>query len=230
MSEVKPTDHALAGHAVYTKTVLTIYDAWVHGMSNPLIWRCPTTHLRKLYDCQVSWNHMDMGVGTGYFLDRCTFPSPRPRLVLVDANQNSLEVAARRLHRYRPMLYRRDVLQPLNIDGPPFDSIGLMYVLHCLPGDLAAKAVVLDNLNAFLAPAGVLFGATILSGGVYANRAARKLMQIYNAKGIFSNADDHLDALRAVLAETFAEVQIDVVGCVALFSVRRPKRVCLARV
>jgi hypothetical protein len=128
------------------------------------------------------------------------------------------------------MLYRRDVLRPLDIDAPPFASIGLMYVLHCLPGDLAAKAVVLDNLNAFLGPAGVLFGATILSDGVYVNRAARKLMKIYNAKGIFSNADDHLDALRTVLAETYAEVQIDVVGCVALFSTRRPKRSCLPTV
>lgn len=230
MSEVKPTDHVLAGHAVYTKTVLTIYDTWVHGMSNPLIWRCPTAHLRKLYDRQVSRNHLDVGVGTGYFLDRCTFPSPKPRLILVDASHNSLEVAARRLHRYRPTLYRRNVLQPLDIDAPPFDSIGLMYVLHCLPGDLAAKAVVFDNLNACLGLDGVLFGATILSDGVYVNRAARKLMEIYNAKGIFSNADDHLDALRAVLAETYAEVRIDVVGCVALFSARRPKRICLPTV
>jgi hypothetical protein len=103
-------------------------------------------------------------------------------------------------------------------------------VLHCLPGDLAAKAVVFDNLNAFLGPAGVLFGAISLSGGVYANRAAWKLMHIYNAKGIFSNADDHLDALRGVLGETYAEEQIDVVGCVALFSARRPKRICLTKV
>lgn len=186
--------------------------------------------LQALYDRQVSRNHMDIGVGTGYFLDRCSFPSPRPRLVLVDANDNSLEVAARRLRRYRPTLYRRDVLRPLDIDEPPFDSVGLMYVLHCLPGDLAAKAVVLDNLNAFLGPAGVLFGATILGGGVYANRAARKLMDIYNAKGIFSNVDDHLEALRAMLGETYAEVQMDVVGCVALFSARRPKRVSLRAV
>jgi hypothetical protein len=223
---MKPNDHALAGHAVYTKTVLTIYDAWVHGMSNPLIWRCPTIHLRGLYDRHVSRNHMDVGVGTGYFLDRCTFPSPRPRLALVDANPNSLEVAARRLHRYRPTLYQGNVLRPLDIDRPPFDSIGLMYVLHCLPGNLAAKAVVFDHLNALFGPAGVLFGATILSGGVHASGAARKLMHIYNAKGIFSNADDHLDALRAVLEETYAEVQIDVIGCVALFSAHQPKRVC----
>lgn len=219
-------DHALASHAVYTKAVLAIYDVWVHGISNPLIWRCPTAHLRELYDRQISRNHMDVGVGTGSFLDRCRFPSPKPRLVLVDANPNSLEVAARRLHRYRPMLYRRDVLRALDIDAPPFDSIGLMYVLHCLPGDLAAKAVALDNLNAFLGPAGVLFGATILSDGVSTSRAARKLMEIYNAKGIFSSADDHLDALRCVLAETYAEVRIDIVGSVALFSVRRATRVC----
>ena len=29
------------------------------------------------------YDHLDTGVGTGYFLDRCKFPSP-PRLVLLE--------------------------------------------------------------------------------------------------------------------------------------------------
>ena len=98
-----------------------------------------------------------------------------------------------------------------------------MYVLHCLPGDLAAKAVVFDNLNAFLSAAGVIFGATVLRGGVHPSLLARKLMDAYNARGIFSNMEDHLGALRAILGERYEEVQINIVGCVALFSARRPK-------
>jgi hypothetical protein len=218
-------EHSLAGQAVYTKAVLGIYDFWVHGISNHLIWRCPTMHPRTLYERHVTANHMDVGVGTGYFLDRCSFPSSRPRLILVDANRNSLEVAGRRLRRYRPKLYRSDVLKPLNVEGPPFDSIGLMYLLHCLPGDMGAKAVVFDNLNALLGAGGVIFGATILGGGVSSGRIARKLMGVYNGKGIFSNADDHLDALGTILDKRYAEVKIDVIGSVALFSARRSKRV-----
>jgi hypothetical protein len=226
MMAVTAEEPSLTGQAVYTKAVLAIYDVWVHGISNPLIWRCPTTHLHALYDRHVTSNHMDVGIGTGYFLDRCSFPSPNPRLILVDANRNSLEVAARRLRRYRPKLYRRNVLEPLNIDEPPFDSIGLMYLLHCLPGDLAAKAVVFDNLGtSFLSGEGVIFGATVLGAGVQPSRVARKLMAVYNARRIFSNASDQLDVLRSILEQRYAEVQIDVLGCVALFSARGSKRV-----
>jgi hypothetical protein len=216
-------DPSLAGRDVYTKAVLAIYDLWVHGLSNPLIWRCPTRHLRSLYERHLSSNHMDVGIGTGYFLDRLSFPSPNPRLILVDANDNSLEVAARRLRRYRPGLYRRDVLKPLSIEGPPFDSIGLTYLLYCLPGDIAAKAVVFDHLDGLLSDNGVIFGATVLGVGVHPSPIARKLMAAYNARGIFANVKDHPDDLRTVLGHRYATVQVEVVGCVALFAASRTR-------
>ena len=45
------------------------HDALVHGISNPLIWRCPTPHLRSLYNRRVTSNHL-VAVGTGRFLDQ----------------------------------------------------------------------------------------------------------------------------------------------------------------
>jgi SAM-dependent methyltransferase len=215
-------DAALPGQAIYTRPVLAIYDVWVHGIFNPLIWRCRTRHLRRLYARHLTANHMDVGIGTGYFLSRCAFPVPAPRLLLVDANSTCLAVAARRLRRYRPGLHRGNILEPLDDVGAPFDSIGLMYVLHCLPGDLAEKAAVFDNLNACLAAGGVVFGATILGRGVDSSPVARRLMAAYGARGIFSNANDHPDALGAVLAARYEEVEIEIKGSVALFSARRP--------
>jgi len=212
----------LSGQAIYTRPVLAIYDLWVHGLSNPLVWKCPTPHLHRLYARHLSANHMDMGVGTGSLLDRATFPSPAPRLALVDANEACLAVAGRRLRRYRPERYRRNVLEPLGDVGPPFASIGLTYLLHCLPGDLCAKAVVFDHLNACLSPDGVVFGATLLGRGVSSTRTARRLMAAYNARGIFANADDDPRTLRAVLAARFREVEIEIVGSVALFAARGP--------
>lgn len=133
-------DAALPGQAIYTRPVLAIYDLWVHGISNPLIWRCPTRHLRRLYARHLSANHMDVGIGTGYFLSRCPFPSPSPRLLLVDANPTCLAVAEGRLRRHRPRLHRGNIIESLGNLGGAIDSIGLMYVLHCLPGDLGGKA------------------------------------------------------------------------------------------
>ncbi|HZM07834.1 MAG TPA: hypothetical protein VFC11_05185 [Methylocella sp.] len=55
-----------AGQAVYTKRMLGIYDWLVLGLSNRLIWRCPTQGLVAHYDRHVTANHLDVGVGTGY--------------------------------------------------------------------------------------------------------------------------------------------------------------------
>ncbi len=41
-----------------------------------------------------------------------------------------------------------------------------------------------------------------------------------NAHGIFSNADDDLDGLRAALSDRLSDVSITVVGCVGVFSGR----------
>src|ERR671933_624224 len=122
-----PTDvrAAHAGQAVYTKPMLAVYDYVVLGFFCRFVWRCPSRHILELYQDCLSANHLDAGVGTGYFLDRCRFPVPEPRLALLDLNPNSLEVAARRLARYRPVTYRANALAALRVAGPGFDSVGV---------------------------------------------------------------------------------------------------------
>jgi len=210
-----------AGQAVYTKPVLAFYDGFVLGFSNRWVWRCPSARILALYDRHVTANHLDVGVGTGFFLDRCRFPESAPRLALMDLNPNALEACARRVARYQPSSHRHNVLEPIAFEDEPFASIGLSYLLHCLPGTMTSKAVVFDHLKPLLRPDGVIFGATLLQGGVPRSWGARRLMKLYNAKGIFSNRDDDLEVLRAELGRRFHDVQIEVVGCAALFSARR---------
>lgn len=211
---------ALPGQAVYTAWNLRLYDLFVLGLSNRLLWRCPAARLRSLYDRHLSANHLDVGVATGYFLDRCRFPSATPRLVLADLNETCLAHAARRVARYRPVTQRANVLAPLRLDGPPFDSISMTYLLHCLPGDMTEKAAAFDHLKAWLAPGGVLFGASILGRGVPHNLGGRAMLKLYNAKGIFGNAEDSPDDLRRALEARFDKVELELVGCVGLFVVR----------
>jgi hypothetical protein len=64
-----------------------------------------------------------------------------------------------------------------------------------------------------------VFGSTILGEGVPKSRLARALMDKYNARGIFSNRTDSLEGLRSALSG-LRDVQIEVRGCVALFSAR----------
>jgi 2-polyprenyl-3-methyl-5-hydroxy-6-metoxy-1,4-benzoquinol methylase len=172
------------------------------------------------YNKHASDNHLDVGVGTGYFLDRCRFPTPQPRIALLDINRNALEYASRRIARYNPEVYCRNTLEPISVDAKNFDSVGINAVLHCIPGTIESKAVVLDHLKALMNPNAVLFGSTVLHGGVPRNWVAGRLMHAYNKKGFFSNRHDDLDGLNRALCQRFREVTIDVVGCAALFSGR----------
>jgi SAM-dependent methyltransferase len=209
-----------AGQAVYTPKMLRLYDLFVLGFSNRLIWRCPTKHLLAMYDRHVTGNHLDVGVGTGFFLDRCRFPVDQPRLALMDLNANCLETTGRRVARYRPESYRVNVLDPIALGIKKFDSIGMNYLLHCLPGTIRTKSAAFRHLKSLLNPGGLMFGATLLHDGVRRNWAAQRVMALYNSKGIFGNAQDDLDGLKKVLAEHLTWVQVEVVGCAALFSGR----------
>jgi 2-polyprenyl-3-methyl-5-hydroxy-6-metoxy-1,4-benzoquinol methylase len=208
-----------AGQAVYTKRMLNAYDLLVLGLSNSLIWKCPTQRLVEHYNRHVTANHLDVGVGTGYFLDRCKFPLPTPRVALMDLNRNSLDYAAQRIARYKPETYIRNVLEPISI-ATKFDSVGINYLLHCLPGSIESKSVAFDHLKKLMNPGAVIFGSTLLHGGVARNWLAKRLMDFYNGKGIFSNENDDLDGLKRALGQRFRSVSVEIVGCVAVFSGR----------
>ena len=203
-------------HAIYTPSMLSIYDLLVHGVSNHLPWRCPTRKLLDLYRANLSANHLEAGVGTGYFLDRAGRPSFQ-RLVLLDINRNCLARAKRRLARFEPELREANLLASLRLDLSPFSSVGLTYVLHCLPGRMSDKLIALDYLRTLMEKRAVLFGATILGRGVQPNWAARTLLDVYNDKGVFNNRDDDLHSLTDGLRERFDEVHVGMQGCAALF-------------
>lgn len=211
----------LPGQAVYTAATLRIYDAMVLGFSNRLLWRCPTTELLRLYDANVSANHLDAGVATGYFLDRCRFPTPAPRLCLLDLNALCLQTAAARVARYRPQTLHASVLDPVEAPAEPFDSLGITYLLHCLPGPMSRKAVAFANLKPLLSDGARVFGATILGRGVRHNALGGQVQRLYNDRGIFGNAEDNLSGLRDALSAHFTDVVLWQRGAVALFTARR---------
>lgn len=207
------------GQAIYTPLFLKTYDVGILGVSCRWVWRCPKGRMLAHYDQHVGARHADIGVGTGYFLDKASWPSA-PTLSLVDLNANSLAAAARRIRRFAPATTRADILQPLpELPDAPFDSIGVNFLLHCLPGPLADKATqVFEHLGPSMGPETVVFGSTILAAGVRRSPVARALMAAYNRRGILQNKADSLDDLAGVLDRTFSSHTIDVVGCVALFT------------
>jgi hypothetical protein len=219
-SETAPDAVAIAkAHAIYTPLMLRMYDRLVHGFSNRFAWGCRTERLLNLYRDHLSLRHLEAGVGTGFFIDRAG-PQQFEQLVLLDINRHCLSRSAHRLARYRPVLREANLLAPLSLAIGPMDSIGLTYVLHCLPGRMADKLKVVDHLRPSMRERTVLFGATILGRGIEPNAAARALLGLYNSKGVFNNREDDLDALADGLKARFAEVEIETQGCVALFRAR----------
>ena len=206
-----------AGAAMYTRLVLTLYDWWFLWYNCRFLWECPARYLLDLYNQHVSANHLDIGVGTGYFLNKCKFPDTNIRLALMDLNANSLRAASKRLVRYRPEVYQRNVLEPFGINGPVFDSIGMMNLLHCLPGNLKTKTNVFEHAKEVMNPGAVIFGSTILCEGVKRNARATMAIKYANKRGFMANLNDNLEDLQESLQDSFSDSYVKLIGCEALF-------------
>jgi SAM-dependent methyltransferase len=203
----------------FNQRTLKYYDRLLE-LTCDWIWCCPVERTLELYQRHLSSNHLEVGVGTGYFLDRSRLPGPAPRLALLDPSPHCLRYTEARLARYAPEAYRADALAPLELVARGFDSIAINYVLHCMAGTFPGKGAAFANLKPLLNPGGVLFGSTVLRHGVPCGLQARSLMRLYNAGKVFCNLQDSLAGLTAALKHTFQHVQIEVIGCVAQFSVR----------
>lgn len=211
-------DPAYPGQAHYTPSFLRVYDPLVLGLFCRWIWRCPSSRPLMQYRRLVGQRHLDVGPGTGWFLERTPLPD-KATVTLMDPNTDVLRCAAQRLEHVQTASLEHDVLKPLHGAGP-FDSIGCNYVLHCLPGPMSRKAVAIRNLAALLDRNGVLFGATVLGTAQRHTPQSRLALWINNRQGIFDNTTDTAEALMLILSETFDDVDMSIVGSVALFAGR----------
>ena len=212
-----------ASISLYSKFLLFFYDWLLLGCNCSFLWKCPSRHMLELYNRYVTANHLDIGVGSGYFIDKCRFPSDNPRLALMDLNPNSLAVAGKRLARYNPETYRRNVLEPLDLDVPAFDSIAMMNLLHCLPGNMQTKGVAFQNAAEFMSPGSVIFGSTILYRGVNRNLTTTRALKMANRRGYMNNLEDTAEGLKENLERYFSESSAYAIGCEALFWARKKK-------
>ena len=212
-------NQTISRQPVFNRLTLKHYDPLLELMCNR-IWRCPIERTLELYRRHLSSNHLEVGVGTGYFLDRSRFPDPKPRLALMDINPECLRHTEARLMRHAPEVYRANALAPIDAGIGHFDSIAINYVLHCMPGALPEKGIVFANLKRLLNAGGVLFGSTVLWQGVPCDIQARAFMRFYNACKVFCNLQDSLAGLNQALNASFRNVHIEVIGCVAQFSAR----------
>lgn len=210
------------GARIYSPLLLSIYDFLIMRVLAPLVWRCPAHHYSALYLSFMGRRHADIGVGTGYMLDRCHYQPGEVQIALFDLQTNCLEFTARRIARFSPALYQCDAMQPIKTGAGQFDSIALGGILHCIPGDLTEKGVVFNNLRPLMHSATTVFGYTILNRGVRKTPVSRITFFILKHLKVINGEYDSPDDLTAQLQQRFAVVDVRVIGCVAVFSAHTP--------
>lgn len=214
----------------YNPALLWWYDFWVHWVSALFAWKCSSRGiLLPFFQANIGERHCDVGVGTGYYLHaiRERRPAwPEQNLTLIDFHMRCLRKAANRVGvPEKTECILANILEPINLEPPQqFDSISLMYVLHCLPGNSRDKACVFGNLKPLLKDDGTLFGSTLLCRGVRQNWFSWFLQRVYNSIDMFQNREDYAEDFVEALKNEFEEVETVIIGTVLMFKARKPRR------
>lgn len=140
MSENQYSPEVIEGQQVYTPSFLRFYDLIVLNIISRWFWRCPPQNMINLYNKNLSANHLDIGVGTGYLLQNAKFPVEKPTLSVMDLNPNSLIESRKRLSKIAGQFnaYRANILEPINTKEK-FDSIGLSFYFTAFPDRSAQR-------------------------------------------------------------------------------------------
>jgi len=215
------SDPAYKGQAGYNPVMLAIYDPWVLGFMSRVVLHVPIPPFVETYRANLGHRHLDVGPGTGYFIAKAA-PPKGTEITLLDPNPHVLRRAGRRLASLGPTAVEADVMKPLPVSGP-FDSAAFSFVLHCLRGPDANKAIAIRNIADVLTPDGVLFGGTVLGLEERHTRPARAFLRAANKQGGFDNTGDTADGLRTILSESFDDVDVETVGSAAMFTAKRPQ-------
>jgi SAM-dependent methyltransferase len=215
------SDPAYKGQAGYNPAMLAIYDVWVLKFVARAVLKVPIQPFVDRYRRQMGHRHLDVGPGTGYFIEQAAPPADT-EITLLDPNPHVLKHASERLAAWKPITIEADVMKPLPLERA-FDSAALSFVLHCLRDPMSNKAAAIRNVADVLTSDGVLFGGTVLGLTEPHTRSARAFLKLANKQGGFDNREDTLEGLRQILEASFANVEIERSGSSALFSATGPR-------
>ena len=164
-------------------------------------------------------------LGTGYYLNHLEF-SDNTSVDLFDIETAPLASAESLLRRQHPNLKVRtrlhDILSNEELSRDTgYDSVGLTYLLHCLPGPGSRKVAIFPKIRDAMSPGGVVFGATVLGRGPWHSLAGGCLLRGLNWIRQFDNLSDTKVVFQRGLEDNFVDVKTWVIGSVLLFEARK---------
>jgi 2-polyprenyl-3-methyl-5-hydroxy-6-metoxy-1,4-benzoquinol methylase len=208
------------GQKVYTKLFLKFYNFAVLFFNNKFLWKCNTSNLLQNYKNNVSKNHLDIGVGTGFYLIKTQ--NLLEDISLMDLNDNCLDLVESKLSGKNVTKHKLDILKDIDKNlYDKYDSIAFNYLIHCLP-DNGNKDAVFKNAAKMVKRSGVVFGSTIINE--YSNSLAIKVANKFNEKGIFDNSNDSRKNIESYIKDNFNTYSLEQIGSVCVFSMSDPIR------
>ncbi|MGQ4006502.1 class I SAM-dependent methyltransferase [Francisellaceae bacterium CB300] len=214
------SNNSFFGQKIYSKTMLKFYNFYVLFFNNNYVWKCKTSNLLQNYEEHLSANHLDIGVGTGYYLDKVR--DKISKLTLVDLNDNCLDKVKGMFKNKSVETIKFDILGTLPKEyHKKFDSISFNYLIHCIPNTSANKSEAFENVARMLTNDGVAFGSTIIND--YKNTLATKTARKFNEKKIFDNTNDTYKTIEKCLESNFNKYSLSQIGSVCIFSMSEPK-------
>ena len=170
------------------------YDYFVNKINCKYVWKCDQRHIKKLYANNITNKHLEIGPGTGYFIKKYQFNN----LNLVDINKNILNNSKKNLinNCQNIKINNKNIFQNNNKINEDITSIGMSYVLHCVPNNLDKS---IDNLveNIETNNQITIFGSTVIPN----KKDFLAMTEIYtlNTLGIFNNINHNKEQLNFII-------------------------------
>jgi len=199
------------------------YDNLVNRTNCLRVWKCSEQYIFNHYRQNISGKHLEIGPGSGYFLkrDNLRINCSIDKLTLIDINDNILNYSKENLkddYCNEVSTLRHNIFSDKIPENIKFNSVGINYVLHCVPGKLEKKV---DSLINNLGDTNYnLFGATVICDPLHMNPIAEYELILLNSFGIFNNKNDTYEEFVEYLNNRNIKYNINKRGYVALFNIQ----------
>ena len=187
------------------------YDYFVNNINCKYIWKCDQRYIKKLYAHNITNKHVEIGPGTGYFIKKYQFRN----LHLIDINQDILNNSKKNLTNncQNIKIHNKNIFEINNKINEDISSVGLSYVLHCIPNNLD---ISLDNLVENISTNNqiTIFGSIVIPN----KKDIVAMTEIYtlNTVGIFNNINHNKQQLEYIIDKYNGNIKH--VGNVLLFN------------
>lgn len=201
----------------FVSSSIKFYDFLVNDINCNYAWRCNKSNIFNLYKNNIKSNHLEIGPGSGYFLMQNDNLKIR-NLYLMDINQPILNESKKNLElKYsNTQVINHDIFKkPIKIEN--LESVGINYVLHCVPGNLEYK---FENLLKNLPTNVNIFGATVINDSDKQTSLSQAELYFLNSKGIFNNNQDYSEDFLNFMLNQKINFNHKIIGNVLIFEIK----------